>query len=90
MVADAITSNVKSDKTLVSIKLDNQEPISQQKETLNITNNNTTVKQLNTNNNNQQKPNNLYRILIMFNDLFWSEKIKVPDKDLFIVYTFLE
>ena len=35
------------------------------------------------------KPYNLYRILIMFNDLFWSDKIKIPDKDLFLVYTFL-
>lgn len=38
----------REEKKSPSIKLDNQEPISQQKETLNITNNNTTVKQLNT------------------------------------------
>lgn len=35
------------------------------------------------------KPFNLYRILIMFNDLFWSDKITIPDKDLFLLYTFL-
>lgn len=37
----------------------------------------------------QNKPNNLYRILIMFNDLFWSEKIKIPDDELYLLYTFL-
>ena len=36
------------------------------------------------------KKNNLYRILIMFNDIIWSDKnVKLPDKDLFLVYTFL-
>jgi len=36
------------------------------------------------------KKNNLYRILIMFNDIIWSDKnIKLPDKDLFLVYSFL-
>ena len=37
----------------------------------------------------EEKPKNLYRIMIMFNDLLWSEKIKIPDKNLFLVYTFL-
>ena len=45
------------------------------------------------NNNNYKKSskkNNLYRILIMFNDIIWSDKnVKLPDKDLFLVYTFL-
>ena len=49
-----------------------------------------------TNNNNlrdnhteEKKPNNLYRIMVMFNDLIWSDKIKIPEKDLFLVYSFL-
>ena len=37
----------------------------------------------------EEKPNNLYRIMVMFNDLIWSDKIKIPDKDLFLVYSFL-
>ena len=45
------------------------------------------------NNNNYKKSlkkNNLYRILIMFNDIIWSDKnVKLPDKDLFLVYSFL-
>ena len=33
---------------------------------------------------------NLYRILIIFNDIIWTEQdIKLPNKDLFLVYTFL-
>jgi len=36
------------------------------------------------------KKNNLYRILIMFNDIIWNDKnVKLPNKDLFLVYTFL-
>ena len=36
------------------------------------------------------KINNLYRILIIFNDIIWTEQnIKLPKKDLFLVYTFL-
>ena len=36
------------------------------------------------------KKNNLYRILIMFNDIIWSDQnIKLPDKNLFLVYSFL-
>lgn len=35
-----------------------------------------------------QKANNLYRILIMFNDLIWSDKIPIPQKDLFLLYNF--
>ena len=36
------------------------------------------------------KINNLYRILIIFNDIIWTEQdIKLPNKDLFLVYTFL-
>ena len=36
------------------------------------------------------KINNLYRILIIFNDIIWSDQdIKLPNKDLFLVYTFL-
>ena len=37
----------------------------------------------------EEKPNNLYRIMVMFNDLIWSDKIKIPEKDLFLVYSFL-
>ena len=38
----------------------------------------------------KSKKNNLYRILIMFNDIIWSDqKIKLPDKNLFLVYSFL-
>ena len=38
----------------------------------------------------KSKINNLYRILIIFNDIIWSEQdIKLPNKDLFLVYTFL-
>ena len=37
-----------------------------------------------------KKNNNLYRILIMFKDIIWSDKdVKLPKKDLFLVYTFL-
>ena len=47
----------------------------------------------NNNNNNyikKSKINNLYRILIMFNDIIWSDQnIKIPDKNLFLVYSFL-
>ena len=36
------------------------------------------------------KINNLYRILIIFNDIIWTDQnIKLPNKDLFLVYTFL-
>ena len=36
------------------------------------------------------KINNLYHILIIFNDIIWTEQnIKLPKKDLFLVYTFL-
>ena len=48
---------------------------------------------INSNNNDyikKSKMNNLYRILIMFNDIIWSDqKIKLPDKKLFLVYSFL-
>ena len=38
----------------------------------------------------RSKINNLYRILIIFNDIIWTEQdIKLPNKDLFLVYTFL-
>jgi len=38
----------------------------------------------------ESKKNNLYRILIMFNDIIWSDQnIKLPDKNLFLVYSFL-
>ena len=40
--------------------------------------------------NKKGKINNLYRILIIFNDIIWTEQnIKLPKKDLFLVYTFL-
>jgi len=40
--------------------------------------------------NKKAKINNLYRILIIFNDIIWTEQnIKLPKKDLFLVYTFL-
>ena len=40
--------------------------------------------------NKKSKINNLYRILIIFNDVIWTEQnIKLPKKDLFLVYTFL-
>ena len=48
---------------------------------------------INTDNNNyikKSKINNLYRILIMFNDIIWSDQnIKIPEKNLFLVYSFL-
>jgi len=38
----------------------------------------------------ESKKNNLYRILIMFNDIIWTDQnIKIPNKDLFLVYSFL-
>ena len=38
----------------------------------------------------RSKINNLYRILIIFNDIIWTEQdIKLPNKDLFLVYIFL-
>ena len=38
----------------------------------------------------RSKINNLYRILIIFNDIIWTEQdIKLPNKYLFLVYTFL-
>ena len=38
----------------------------------------------------KNKINNLYRILIIFNDIIWSEQdIKLPKKDFYLVYTFL-
>jgi hypothetical protein len=38
----------------------------------------------------KSKLNNLYRILIMFNDIIWSDQnIKLPEKNLFLVYSFL-
>ena len=40
--------------------------------------------------NKKGKINNLYRILIIFNDIIWTEQnIKLPNKDLFLLYTFL-
>ena len=38
----------------------------------------------------EKKKNNLYRVLIMFNDIIWTDQnIKLPDKNLFLVYSFL-
>ena len=45
-----------------------------------------------TNNNyyKKSKINNLYRILIVFNDIIWSDQnIKLPEKNLFLLYSFL-
>ena len=36
-----------------------------------------------------KKPMNLYRILIMFNDILWNNIEQLPKEDLFIVYSFL-
>ena len=36
-----------------------------------------------------KKTMNLYRILIMFNDLLWNNIEQIPKEDLFIVYSFL-
>lgn len=35
------------------------------------------------------KPQCLYRIMIMFTDLFWNEVIKIPDKELYLLFNFL-
>jgi hypothetical protein len=43
----------------------------------------------NSNKKEEQKVNNLYRILIMFNDLFWSDKIDIPEGNLYLLFTFL-
>ena len=43
----------------------------------------------NSNKKEEQKVNNLYRILIMFNDLFWSDKINIPEGNLYLLFTFL-
>jgi hypothetical protein len=32
---------------------------------------------------------NLYRILVMFNDLIWNELVEIPNEDLYILYSFL-
>ena len=45
--------------------------------------------ELNEENSPDKKPKNLYRILIMFNDIIWNDKIKIPNKELFLVYSFL-
>ena len=60
----------------------------------NFDNNEKLNENINTENNNnfikKSKINNLYRILIMFNDIIWSDqKIKIPEKNLFLVYSFL-
>ena len=56
-------------------------------------NNENLTENINSDNNNylkKSKLNNLYRILIMFNDIIWSDQeIKIPDKNLFLVYSFL-
>ena len=36
-----------------------------------------------------KKPMNLYRILIMFNDITWNNIEQIPKEELFIVYSFL-
>ena len=36
-----------------------------------------------------KKPMNLYRILIMFNDIIWNNIEQLPEQDLYIIYSFL-
>ncbi len=62
---------------------ENNESNENMNENVNIENNNNNYLK-------KSKINNLYRILIMFNDIIWSDqKIKIPDKKLFLVYSFL-
>jgi hypothetical protein len=52
-------------------------------------NNVTAFNDSNISSNEIKKPMNLYRILIMFNDLLWNNIEHIPKEDLFIVYSFL-
>ena len=81
-------SNEKNEKTQINntkeglkLKLDANDTNDKNKKEINKTDINIAKK---------NKINNLYRILIIFNDIIWSEQdIKLPKKDLFLVYTFL-
>ena len=52
-------------------------------------NNNNSMDGSNKSSSETKKPMNLYRILIMFNDLIWNNIDDIPKEDLYIVYSFL-
>ena len=88
---------IKSSRTLSNILIDKDSNFNPN----NIQNKNQNKNNNNNQNNNEETPlilnekskenkkPNLYRILIMFNDIIWSDKITIPSEELYIVFTFL-
>lgn len=55
---------------------------------------NTSILKTTTINNNKDvkvpdNPNNLFRIMLIFSDIFWNPEVQVPEKELYLVYNFL-
>ena len=82
----------KSSKNLSKIIIDNKDSNFNPKNKQNIYQNNNNLNNNEIPINEKPKENkkpNLYRILVMFNDIIWSEKIEIPSEELYIVFTFL-
>ena len=84
-------NNHKNENNIIKTKIKNFPLLRKNFSTGQIPNSKSNVSGFNESNKSSEikKPMNLYRILVMFNDLIWNNIEQIPKEELYIIYSFL-